>query len=133
MNPCPLCERLRPGKNKDGPLVRDKATSLFEGPFFTQWPGSLMLVSNRHVQEQSDLRPSHAREMWLDLLDAERALRHATACDRVNVVKFGNAAPKTAGSREDARIRKSSLTRERRSSRPTSRPCACHGSSPRLR
>lgn len=74
-------------------LARNRWTTLFEGPFFNQWPGSLMLVSNRHVQEQTDLRPSHAREVWLDILDAERALRLVTGCQRVNFVKFGNVAP----------------------------------------
>lgn len=74
-------------------LARNRWTTLFEGPFFKHWPGSLMLVSNRHVQEQTDLRPSHAREVWLDILDAERALRVVTGCQRVNFVKFGNVTP----------------------------------------
>jgi diadenosine tetraphosphate (Ap4A) HIT family hydrolase/8-oxo-dGTP pyrophosphatase MutT (NUDIX family) len=89
---CSLCTRLRALKGSDAPLARNRWTTLFEGPFFKQWPGSLMLVSNRHVQEQTDLRPSHAREVWLDILDAERALRLTTGCQRVNFVKFGNVA-----------------------------------------
>jgi|GEM_PF-388700 len=88
---CPLCRRLR-GRSAEW-LAQSRVTALSPGPFFAQWPGALMLVSRRHVREQTDLRPIDARETYLDLLDAERALRRITGCDRVNVVKFGNVTP----------------------------------------
>jgi diadenosine tetraphosphate (Ap4A) HIT family hydrolase/8-oxo-dGTP pyrophosphatase MutT (NUDIX family) len=89
---CPLCRRLKSPPPGQSPLVSGRATVVYEGPFSAQWPGHLMLVSRRHVVEQTDLRSAVAREAFLEVLDAERAVRRVTGCDRVNVVKLGNAA-----------------------------------------
>lgn len=94
--PCELCARMRTSARaveaEGKPLSRSRSTTLYEGPFASRWPGALMVVSNRHVEETTDLRPPHARAALLDVLDAERAVRLATGCARVNVVKFGNVA-----------------------------------------
>jgi diadenosine tetraphosphate (Ap4A) HIT family hydrolase/8-oxo-dGTP pyrophosphatase MutT (NUDIX family) len=84
---CTLCEK------KSEILFETQVSLLTQGPFAHVWPGAMMLISKRHVEEASDLRPNQMREMFLDLCDAEKAVRKITACARINLSKFGNITP----------------------------------------
>lgn len=102
---CSLCEALR-GRASDPDFILDAPNlSLFKGPFQDRWPGAVMAVHRATDDErQARLRQNgiaHARELTElygqtqsavahELIGIEKAVRVATRCARMNVVKFGN-------------------------------------------
>lgn len=87
---CKLCERLQ---SAEQPLAETRFVKVYQGPFWHQWPGHLMVVFKTHVTEQTDMKAHESHRALADVLDVERAIRACANPLRMNVVKFGNAAP----------------------------------------
>lgn len=87
---CKLCVRLQ---SDEKPMIETRFVKVFQGPFWRQWPGHLMVVFKTHIIEQSDMKAHECHRTLADVLDVERAIRVCANPSRMNVVKFGNAAP----------------------------------------
>ncbi len=90
---CGLCARLR-GAVSDKEFLFDGGHNLYiyKSPFAEKWPGALMAVFKRHIYEQSDIRAPDLADTLLTLVCLEKAIRKATNCKRMNMVKFANVS-----------------------------------------
>ncbi len=87
---CVLCDRVRAGASDSEYLGLLSECHVFESPLAKRWPGSLMLVYERHREEVSDIIANGVPPASVALLVAENAIRKVCAPRRMNVVKFGN-------------------------------------------
>ncbi len=92
-NGCSLCEKIKNRRSDPSYLGTICECHVFRSPFGERWPGSLMLVYERHREELSDIVSNGIPAPQNALLLAEQGIRKVINPNRMNVVKFGNVCP----------------------------------------
>ncbi len=90
---CTLCQKLRQDSSASRWDIPGVPLTVWESPFARGWPGSLMVVYQKHLEEMSDIYPSESLDVGKALIHLEKSLRQNTPCTRINLVKFGNECP----------------------------------------
>ena len=89
MADCELCKKNHTNGDLDL-LTRRGDLYFYKGSLAHKWPGHIMLVSAKHVEEMSDLNMGEAAYAFQEILRTEKFLRSLAGVKRINFVKFGN-------------------------------------------
>jgi len=92
MTDCDLCKKNAANGDQDL-LTRRGDLYFYKGPLAHKWPGHIMIVSGKHVEEMSDLNMGEAAYAFQEILRTEKFLRSLAGVTRINFVKFGNVCP----------------------------------------